>query len=138
MSFCTFLRLPSIQALCKGVSPFSFLWNAIKQVLIHMETNENVCGLYNSKMNSSSLSIKFLSCLANYVYINAYYCIHQPNLLSTFQNTQYFYRGSDMNLVTLVEALVRLARPVPLVATISAVCSSSVTSETCTFISMQL
>lgn len=44
-----------------------------------------------------------------------------------------------MNLVTLVEALVRLARPVPLVATcISAACSSSVTSETCTFISIQL
>lgn len=42
-----------------------------------------------------------------------------------------------MNLVTLVEALVRLARPVPLVA-ISAACSSSVTSETCTFISIQL
>lgn len=56
MSFCTFLRLPSIQALCKGVSPFSFLWNANKQVLIHMETNENVSGLNNSRMNSNLLS----------------------------------------------------------------------------------
>lgn len=53
MSFCTFLRFPSIQALCNGVSPFSFLWKSIKQVLKNTRTNENVCGQSYIKITST-------------------------------------------------------------------------------------
>lgn len=81
MSFCTFLRFPSIQALCKGVSPFSFLWKSIKQVLKNTRTNENVCGQNYIKITSTQYFIinEFLPSLCR-IYpetMNQRLCVHK-------------------------------------------------------------
>lgn len=70
---------------------------------------------------------------SDYVYTNEVKQSHNTQIYALavliFNDEQYFYIDGNMDFVTLVEALTRLARPVALVAT-SADTSSSVTSET--------